>query len=120
MKWLSQIGQIALQLGKIAPIAGPILSALIPGTKDAAIIAKATTTIDQLAGIIVQAEIMGQALNLKGPDKLKAATPAIAQMILQSSVMTGRTIADPVLFEASCTGIASHVAGLLNSLKADA
>ena len=119
MSFLKKFGAIALQVGKVVPIAGPILGAIIPGTKDDAIIARATTSIDQIAGIIAQAEIMGQALDLKGPDKLKAATPAVAQLILASSAVAGREIADPVLFKAGAEKIAAGMADCLNALKAE-
>ncbi len=119
MSWLKKLGSIAIAVGKTAPIAGPILGAIIPGTQDDAIIAKVTPSIDSIVGVIVQAEIMGQALSLPGADKLKAATPAIAQLIVQSSLVAGKQIADPALFESGCAKIAAGMADCLNSLKAD-
>ena len=119
MSWLKRVGAIALAVGKAAPVAGPIIAAVVPGDKDNAIIAKAIPTIDQIAQIIVQAEIMGQSLSLSGTDKLLAASPAVAHMVIQSSLFAGKTIDDPVKFQFGCQQIAAGMADCLNSLKAD-
>lgn len=117
--FLKKLGQIALAIGKVVPIAGPILSAIIPGTADDAIIARASQEVDRFTKIIVDVEMMGAALSLAGPDKLTAATPLIAQLILQSSTVAGRDISDPALFKSGCAQIASGFVAVLNSLQSD-
>lgn len=108
MKFLSRLGQILLQATKIITGLGP----LIPGVPIAGII----QTFDQIAAIIVQVEVFGQALGLPGPEKLKAAGAAVTQIIMQSSLMAGKKLANPDLFRAGCTKIADGMADILNSL----
>jgi hypothetical protein len=43
------------------------------------------------------------------------AAPLIAQAILQSSLMAGHTLADPVLFKQGATKIADGLADVLNA-----
>ncbi len=120
MSFLKKLGVALIEVGKVVPIGGPVLAALIPGTKDDAIIAKATGTLDQLTNIIVTTEAIGAALKLDGQQKLTAATPLFAQAFLQSSILAGREIADPVAFK---TGVDEAVAAyvkILNSFKPDA
>jgi len=81
-------------------------------------VSKATSEIEQIAAIIANAEVMGQALQLNGAQKLTAATPLVAQMFLQSSLLAGRAVSNPPLFKAGCEKIGSGMADVLNSLVA--
>lgn len=118
LKFLSTLGKIVLQLGKAAPYAGPIIAAVIPRAAPA--VDRATTTIDQIAGAIVNVEAIGQALSLPGTAKLDIATPMVAQLLLQSSMLAGHEIAHPDLFKSGCEKLGSGMADILNSLKTDA
>lgn len=118
MSWLKTVGQIALAGAKIAGFA-PLVMPFIPEDRRTtvdAIVARTTDTLSSISGVIAQAEIMGQALALPGADKLKGATPAVAQLVLQSSILAGKKIADPAKFQAGCQQIAAGVADVLNSL----
>lgn len=114
MGFLRKAGVI---LGKITQAwlgLSPMLTNL-PG----AIRTEITSDLTLLAGIIVNAEAMGQALDLKGPDKLKAATPLVGQLILQSSLLAKRKIKDPALFLRGSTKIGDGMADILNALDDD-
>lgn len=116
MSFLKQLGQITLAVSKVAPIVGPIITAIVPNASQ--VVTRATSDIDQIASIIANVEVMGQALQLQGPQKLTAATPLIAQMVLQSSALAGKEIANPELFKAGCEKIGSGMADVLNAVKA--
>lgn len=122
MKFLSKLGQIALKFTEAIPIIGqfaPFIAALIPGKKDDVVIEKGVYTLEQIAQIIMQVEIIGQAVGLPGTQKLQAAAPAVAQAILQSSILVNHKIHDEVLFKQGCTKVADGMADVLNSLKDD-
>src|SRR5690606_13212372 len=90
MGWLKKVGQVALQIVVGIDTFGPIVKSVAPDKVDRAIDRIGDYT-RQSADIIAYAEIMGQALgNVSGPDKLKAATPAMAQVILRSDAMIGK------------------------------
>src|SRR5262245_16225166 len=119
MSWLKKVGSVALQVGKVLPTVGPIVTAVIPGTKDDQIVAAATTTVDQLVNIIVSIEKAGQAINAAGAQKAAMAAPLIAQAILQSTALAGKQIGDEPAFLAACGKIGADLADALNALKAD-
>jgi hypothetical protein len=121
MGWLKKAGQIILKVTEILVGFGPLASALIPGDKDDKVISVVTTELTQIAGIVTQVEAMAGALSqpLPGDQKLLMATPMVAQILLQSSVMVHHQIHDPVLFQKGCASIASGMADVLNSLRDD-
>lgn len=74
--------------------------------------------LERIKQAVIAAEAMGQALALPGNQKLVAVTPLVAQVILQSSALTGHQIAQPELFNAGAKKIADGMADVLNSLHA--
>jgi hypothetical protein len=62
-------------------------------------------------------EVFGNDWNTPGPDKLKAASPLVAQIIHQSEMLAGKKIDDKVLFAAGVEKITSGMADILNSVK---
>ena len=117
MTWLKKIGEIILKGVEIASGIAPMVSAALPGS--AGPVQVVSQDLAQIASIIQDVEVMGQALQQAGPQKLQAAAPLVAQVILQSSVLANHAIANPALFNQACTEIAGGMADLLNSLKAD-
>lgn len=73
--------------------------------------------LSQIASIITQVEAMGQALGIAGPDKLRAASPLVAQIILQSALLANHSISDGPLFTQGTTKVADGMADILNALK---
>lgn len=115
MTFLKKFGQVVAQILGLVTGIGPIFGASIPGSASA--IAVAGDTLDRILGVILAVEATGAALTLPGPQKLAAATPQVAQVILASAFLAHHDIADPAKFKASMTQITSGFADLLNSLK---
>lgn len=115
MSWLKKIGQLLLQGIIIAEGVAPVIAQNVPAS--AGTVAKVGDDLAILQNIIVQAEAMGQALGLPGADKLRAAAPMVAQMIVSSSILANHKIADQALFYQGSTKIADGMADVLNSLK---
>lgn len=119
MAWLKKVGLI---LGKVTELVlgfGPIITALTPTKKDDELMAKLADPLSQVAGIVIQIEAMANVFEtpLPGTDKLKMATPMVAQILLSSAIMADQEIANPTLFKQGCSSIASGVVDVLNSLK---
>lgn len=115
--WLKKVGEIILKGVEIVSGIAPIVSASLPGS--AGTVQVVSQDLAQIATVIQEVEVMGQALKQPGPQKLTAAAPLVAQIVLQSSILAGRSIANEALFTQACSEIAGGVADLLNSLKAD-
>ena len=112
MTFLKKIGGILLKVGQIATGLGP----LIPGQYQQ-VSGKVIDYLEQVANIVITVEGVGQALQLPGADKLKAAAPLVAQVIQQSDFMVGKKINDPILFAKGAQKIADGMVDILNSLK---
>ena len=117
MNWLTKIGTVAAKMTAILTGFGPLISAVHPSA--AAVVTRVESEIEQAIGIVAQAEIMGAALKLPGAQKLEMAAPAMAQLILRSSMMAGKKISDPVKFAAGCKAVADGFAQIANSLDGD-
>lgn len=123
MTFLSKLGQVMQIAGKVVAVVtgfGPVITALTPTKKDDEFLARIASPLQQIAGIVAQVEGMAQALDtpLPGAEKLKMATPIVAQIIL-SDLIAGKKISNPVLFKQGCASITSGVADVLNSIKED-
>ena len=112
MGFLKKLGSILLKATEIITGFAPLLNQVALG-------GAISHDLEQIAGIVVQAEVMGQVLGQPGVQKLMAAAPVVAQVILRSSLLAGRQIADPALFQRGCSEIAGGMADILSSLKGD-
>jgi len=118
MGFLKKLGSIALKVTSLAVGFEPLVRASLSSGQDG----KAELVFDrleQVRDIIIQAEVFGQALSLTGANKLEAAAPAVANLILQSTIMSGRKIDNPDLFRHGSKQMAAGMADILNSLKDD-
>lgn len=113
MKFLSKLGQILIKGTQIITGLGPLFPQVAPHVQ------KVTDTLEKIIAIVVNVEVFGQVLGTIGIDKLKAATPLVSQIILQSDLLVGKKINDPVLFNKGVASITSGVADILNSVKDD-
>jgi hypothetical protein len=115
MSFLKKIGSIILKASQIVGGYGPLVSATVPGSGK--VIETLSADLAQIQNIIISMEAAGQALGIAGADKLKAASPLVAQVILQSALLANREIADQALFMKGVTEVGGGVADILNSLK---
>jgi hypothetical protein len=124
MGWLKKagiiIGQVTASVVGLTP-AIQMITSMTASKDDDKIVSALVDPLRQFASIVAQVEAMANALTvpLAGPEKLKMATPMIAQVILSSSLMVKHKIENPVLFRQGCASIASGMADVLNSLKGD-
>lgn len=117
MTFLKKLGTI---LGKgLTVVLGlqPFINQFMP--QDAAIAATVVSDLTQFQNIVVMTESFGATLGTPGPDKLKAAVPAFAQILMASQTLAGKKIADPAMFELAASEYAQATVDLLNSLHQD-
>lgn len=113
MTFLKKFGAIVLKGMAIAAGLQPLIGT---GSQKAGYLTgQVVDTLGQVAVIVGQVEVFGQVLGTKGEDKLKAATPAVQQILL-SSLVAGKKIKDPQLFKSGSTKVTDGVAEILNSL----
>ena len=121
MKFLTLLGQILVKGTQIAMGVSQLLPAnqKIIGEKIGARLA-------ELAQIVITIEAAGQVINVPGADKLRMATPLVAQALLQSDLFVDqlngdkrRKVNDQVLFQKGAASIASGLADVLNSIKTE-
>ena len=115
MKYLSLVGKFALMGLQVLLGFGVPLTKATPNTTDD----KVVDTMVQIAQMIGIVEAIGQAATtpMAGPEKLRVATPLVAQVILASSMLSGHKIGDELLFRQGCEKIASGMADVMNSIK---
>lgn len=111
MKFLTKLGTIIAKVTAVATGIAPLFPQYDKET------GKVVDTLNGVAAIVMNVEVFGQVLNTPGADKLKAATPLVAQIIMQSDMMAGKKINDPVLFKQGVEKVAGGIADILNSVK---
>src|SRR5229473_448728 len=114
MNLLAKIGGIILKATEILTGFGSVVSQSIPSSSG--VITTVSKDLTEIATVITQVEAVGQSLAIAGPDKLKAAAPLVAQVILSSAMIVNHSIADSAKFQGGCTKIADGMADILNSL----
>lgn len=113
MSLLKTIGGAIVKIAEFVIGFGPRIEQAVPA------IVPIVTGIQKWFTIIQDVEVMGQALTLKGPDKLKAAAPLIGQDVLKILDDLGYKVSadkQPQL-AAVVTGYASVTADLLNIIE---
>ena len=113
MKFLKKLGSIILKGTKL------VLGLGATGVVSAGTATVVVDKLREIRDVIINVEVFGQALNTEGPEKLKAAGPAVAQVILGSAILADRKIDNPELFAEGASKIADGMACILNSLKDD-
>src|SRR5215831_4925882 len=115
--FLKKAGQIILTGVEIFSGIAPILTSKIPNSSGA--IQTVSKDLAQVAGVVMDVEAFGQALGLPGAQKLQAAVGPVSQIILDSSLLAGKTVADPALFKQGAQKVADGLADVLNSIHPD-
>lgn len=114
MTFLKKLGEIIVKGLGIATGLLPLVQQLSPG--QAGLVQTISQDLSQIAQIIVMVEAAGATLGIAGPDKLRMAAPQIAQILLQSTILVGRPIANPQLLLRAATKFADGMADALNSV----
>lgn len=117
MKFLSKLAEYFAKGLQILGVFQPIVSAVVPGV--AAPVQVISKDLTEALQVIVDTEEVGTALQLKGPDKLKAAAPRIADIILQSAALANHKVANPDLFNQGVLKVSDGLADIVNSLHTD-
>jgi len=115
--FLKKLGSIVLKVTSLAVGFEPLIRASVPDENGK--VKLVFDKLEQIRDVVIQTEVFGQVLNLPGVDKLKAAGPMVANLILQSSILVDRKIDNPELFQKGSTQVAAGMADILNSLKDD-
>lgn len=115
MTFLKTLGQLILKGVQVWLGFAPLVSQQVGG----GVVQKVSKDLAEIAQIVVDMEALGQTSGMPGPDRAKAAGPLVAQIILNSTLLTGGKIEKPDLFASGCVTIAGGVADVLNSLHAD-
>lgn len=118
MSFLKKLGQIIVTGLEIASGILPLVSQAVPNA--AGTVQTISKDLAEAMQIIVSVEAMGAALGLPGPEKLRAAAPQIEQILMSSSVMIGKPIANPQLALQGATKVADGLADWLNAIHPDA
>lgn len=115
MKFLSKLAELFMKGLQIWTGFSPAVTAALPGSAGA--IQVVSQDLSEIGNVIVDVEQMAVALQIKGPDKLKAAAPLVADVILKSTLLVNHKVADSALFTQGCTDVANGMAEILNSLS---
>lgn len=116
MTFLKKLGTVLAEGIAVATGIWPLVSRFFGSSTAAS--QTASTVVNDLSAvgqIVVQAETMFQGAGT-GSQKLKAATPLVANVIKTSELVSGHKIANETAFTQACQEITSAVADLLNSL----
>lgn len=120
MTFLAKLGGFLAKgiaiLAGLGPLVAPWLGS--NAAKAANVENTVVNDLTSVGQVVVQVEALMQTPG-SGTAKLANATPLVAQILKTSELVSGHQIADEVLFTQGSAKIASGVADLLNSLKAD-
>lgn len=116
MTFLKRFGMLLLKATQVVTGIAPVYQ---NDPHASSVIQEIQTDLGSISAVIGSIEAVGQALNLPGPEKLKAAAPQVAQVILRSALLAKHKIKDETLFAQGSTKIADGMADILNSLDAD-
>jgi hypothetical protein len=117
MKFLSKVAEYLQQGLRVLGIFAPTVEELAPQTTGT--IQTISKDLTEIFDAIVDAERIGVALSLKGPDKLKAAIPAVSDIILQSAALSNHKIQNIDLYNQGVAKVAGGAADIVNSLHTD-
>jgi|GEM_PF-2216743 len=119
MKFLSKLAQYFAKGLQVLGVFQPIVQQVVGNGGAAQLVQTVSQDITQIANAVIDAEQVGVALQLKGSEKLKAAAPKVADIILRSTILVNHSIANADLFNQGVNEVAGGFADILNSLHAD-
>jgi NADP-dependent 3-hydroxy acid dehydrogenase YdfG len=100
---------------------GPIFAKALPAAAGQAV----TTGIndfEQVATIVQTIEVGAESLQpgMTDAQKVAAMTPSVAQVVLQSSILAGKKIANQALFTQGCQELSQGMQDIMNSIDESA
>jgi hypothetical protein len=116
MSFLKKLGSLVLKATELVVGYGPTVRQLMPPQGDAVV----QTVEDKLllaTKIVMDAEVMGQAIGAPGTQKAAMAAPAIFQLLLDLPVLNGKKPKDPVQAKAAATALGGALADFLNCFE---
>lgn len=114
MKFLSKLSLIFAKGLQLVGLFQPAIQQINPQAGQAVQIVSQDLT--QVFGAVVDAERIGEALKLPGPQKLQAAIPLIGDIILKSSALANHKVKNQELFDQGLAKVADGSADIVNSL----
>lgn len=117
MNFLKKLADTIVRIAGIATGFIPLVQGIMPSRS--AEVQTVSDDLTKVAGIIATVEAAAAAMTTPaaGAEKLKMATPLVAQVILQSDMLVGHKVKDAQKFQAGCASVASGVADILSSLE---
>lgn len=116
--WFKKVIDVVLKGISIATGFMPLIQGVAPNnTAVQNTVATISDDLTKVAGIVTTVEAIGASLSLPGAQKLTAAAPLVAQVILQSEFVVGKKVKDEAKFKAGVASIASGMADVLSSLE---
>jgi hypothetical protein len=112
---LKKVGQIVLQAEGFERQYSPLLG-MIPGSDK--FVPKIEDKLETATKIITDAEIMGQALGVAGPQKASMAAGPMFQLLLDLPIIQGKKPKDPVKAKADAEALGGALAEFLNNFEA--
>lgn len=123
---LSKFGGVLASLSTLIPVVGPLVGGFIKTVIPAGGGATADKVVQEAADfsvaasqIITNVEAFGQALSIKGPDKLKAVVGPMTSALYASQAFYGTKIQDQSLFSEGAQDIANGFAKCWNAVHPD-
>lgn len=115
--WFKKVMEIATKGVLFATGLLPLMQGIAPSKSEE--ISHLSDDLTKVAGMVTTMELVGASLTspLPGIEKLKGATPLVAQVILQAEFMTGKRVKDEARFKQGTAAIASGMADILSSLE---
>jgi hypothetical protein len=118
---LKSFGQKVNTASTVIPVYGQLAQAVValtPGDKDdkavAAGLAIANDGLVQAQNIIMNAEVMGQAISVPGAQKAAMAAPALQQLLMSLPILQGKKPKDPVVAMQKATAVGAALADYIN------
>lgn len=114
--FLSKLGN-ALRIGlQISNVEIPLIAPYLPANVSNIVIA--ADNLANMGNVVITTEQMfANTPGVTGEMKLQAASPFVAQIVQQMSLISGKKILDPAKFQAAVKGLTSNMADLLNSVE---
>jgi hypothetical protein len=118
---LKKIGQVANTASTVVPVYGQLaqaIAATTPSVKDDKVVAAglgfANDGLVQAQNIILNAEVMGQAISAPGAQKAAMAAPAFNQLLMSLPILQGKKPKDPEAAKAKALAVGAALADYIN------